>query len=43
MAEARASVNSIRLGTVHLEAVSTRAKLRGPQVASRGAFSGRIR
>mmetsp|Transcript_5605 Transcript_5605/g.10883 ORF Transcript_5605/g.10883 Transcript_5605/m.10883 type:complete len:824 (-) Transcript_5605:763-3234(-) len=33
MAEARSAVHSIRLGTVHLESVSTKAKLRGPQTA----------
>mmetsp|Transcript_50100 Transcript_50100/g.120014 ORF Transcript_50100/g.120014 Transcript_50100/m.120014 type:complete len:828 (+) Transcript_50100:73-2556(+) len=34
MAEARSAVHSIRLGSVHLDAVSTKAKLRGPQTAT---------
>jgi hypothetical protein len=32
MAEARAAVNSLRVGSVHLEQIATKAKLRGIQV-----------
>jgi hypothetical protein len=32
MAEARSAMNSIRVSSLQLEAVSNKAKLRGPQV-----------
>ncbi len=34
MAEARAAVNSLRVGSVHLDALANKAKLRGIQVPS---------